>query len=430
MLFGFFLQQMKRRNRRRSALVAVPALLETLEGRQLLTTPGMITGVGAEQTGPPEFDVTWAADENADHYEVEFTGDPIRFELTRTSQSTRLNINLGEFNQQSLFSNSYDIRVRGVGSEGELGEWSDTINFIFEGLPNDPAPPAFIDSTLALNNSYFVETAGSQISWNWNGYTPVYDVWINKIEAEGPVIHLRDTVNQSRFVADSAFEPGTYKFWARARHPERVDNYVSEWVGPLTTVIGNAQPEVTGPITTTSAQPEITWGDGADGVPFELWVNQEGGASKVIYETDLSGNSFTPSTDLADGTYSAWVRQTPATSGPLPWSSRFRFVVGGAGIPGTTSVNVTGETGNVNFSWNSAANATTYDLYVTRTTDGSRLYGSQSIDVLQFSETEITNSAVSYRAWLRAFNSDGVAGAWSNAVTFGIDSSGQVVVYG
>lgn len=394
----------------------------------MLTAPGMIEGVSAYQAGPPILGVTWTADSDAVSYEIKLSGDPIRFEHTGTQMGNDYFLDIYSFGQQSLGNNSYNIQVRGVGSEGEFGEWSETINYIFEGLPADPGPPVFGENTLALEDQYFEETPEDSIQWNWNGTTPIYDVWINKEEPTGPEIYHTGTTEQSSFQADTAFEDGIYKFWARARHPERLDNYISNWVGPITTVIGSAQPELTGPTSTGSVRPEITWNGGAADVPFELWVNLEGGASRVIFESDLTGNSYIPDADLANGTYSAWVRQVPATSGPLPWSSRFRFVVGGAGIPVTPQLNVTGELADLTFAWDTTQNADRYDIWVTKTTVGSRLYGSQSVAELQYHETEITEANVGYRAWLRAFNSDGVAGNWSTALSFYFDSSGQVVI--
>lgn len=428
MIFQIPFRSLRRNLRRRAALCTTPAILETLESRRLLTTPGMIEGVIAYQSGPPSLGVSWNPDDDAVSYEVKLSGDPIRFEFTGTALGNEYELDMYSFNQQSLTNNSYNIQVRGVGSEGEFGEWSETINYIFEGLPPDPGPPVFSENTLGLEDQYFEETPESLIRWNWNGTTPIYDVWINKEGPTGPTIYHREATQQSSFEADEPFEDGIYKFWARARHPERLDNYISEWVGPITTVIGSAQPELTGPTSNDSVRPEITWDGGTADVPFELWVNQEGGSSKVIYEAGLASNSYTPGVDLADGTYSAWVRQTPATSGPLPWSSRYRFVVGGAGIPGTPQLGVTGQLGDLTFAWDAAQNADRYDLWVTNTTVGSRLYGNESVTGLQYTETEITESSHLYRGWLRAFNSDGVVGNWSSALTFYFDSAGQVVI--
>lgn len=427
-IFPVRLSTFKARRRRRATANAVPAILETLEGRRLLTAPGMIEGVAAFQDGPPRLAVTWQADINAARYEVEFTGDPIRFELTRSTNLESLTLDMTSFGQDSLRQNSYDIRVRGESSEGEFGEWSDTINFIFEGLPAEPGPPVFSEFTLSRHNNYFEETPQQSMGWFWNGTTPQFDVWINKIEAAGPSIYVRDSVAGSSFRADEPFEAGVYKFWARAKHPERVDKYVSEWVGPLTTVIGSAQPELSGPTTSQSSRPEITWEGGAADIPFELWVNVEGGASKVIFESGIAGNTFTPSSDLADGIYNAWVRQTPTTSNALPWSSRFRFVVGGAGIPATAELQVSGTAGNVTFQWSAAANSIHYDLYVTDIRIGSRGFGSETITDLDYVETTIVDTDQVYRAWLRGHNADGIAGSWSSAVTFRFNSSGEVIL--
>lgn len=428
MIFRTLFQTGSRRSRRKPSFRTTPAVLETLEARRLLTVPAMIEGVNAYQAGPPILGVEWTADADAVRYEVRLSGDPIRFEFSSPSIETEYFLDIYSFNQQSLGNNSYNIQVRGVGSEGELGEWSDTINYIFEGLPPDPGPPVFNESILGLHDQYFEETPETPIRWNWNGTTPIYDVWINKEESSGPTIYHTGTTDGSSFQAEEAFEDGIYKFWARARHPERLDNYISEWVGPITTAIGSAQPQLNGPTSTESVRPEITWDGGTPDVPFELWVNQEGGTSKVIFESGLTGNSYTPGVDLADGTYSAWVRQTPATSGPLPWSNRFRFVVGGAGIPGTPALNVSGELADLTFTWDTTENADRYDIWVTDTRVGSRLYGSQSVTGLQYIETGITESNIGYRAWLRAFNADGVAGSWSTVLTFSLDSSGQIVI--
>jgi hypothetical protein len=107
---------------------------------------------------------------------------------------------------------------------------------------------------------------------------------------------------------------------------------------------GAAPPEVTAPIQNEApTRPEITWSAGVPGVPYQLWVQNENGV--LINQSAITGTSFTPDNDLADGVYSAWVRQLPANGQPLPWSSRYQFAVGQSSLP---EVPVLGFTPNLN----------------------------------------------------------------------------------
>lgn len=198
---------------------------------------------------------------------------------------------------------------------------------------------------------------------------------------------------------------------------------------------GAAPPEVTAPIQNEApTRPEITWSAGVPGVPYQLWVQNENGV--LINQSAITGTSFTPDNDLADGVYSAWVRQLPANGQPLPWSSRYQFAVGQSSLP---EVPVLGFTPSLNgdavedrraiFTWDAAANATRYELFISQSRTGNLVLRKDDITA-----TNVTTEALSnvgeggrYRAWLRSIGPNGEESQWSEFVPISIHSdTGEV----
>ena len=413
----------RRSARRRKALATgTSAAVDTLECRRLLVAPQMIENVQASQYGPPEMGITWDADPDAAQYEVRVMGTPIEFSETAFVTGTEYVVT---FTEQRHFANSYDIAVRGIDSTGLVGPWSDTINYIFESLPADPMPPSWPQFALDQIGQY-----KQNATWIWSGNTPEYDVWISQEGVVGPV--RRETVTLSQYEMGTSFDPGIYKIWVRGRDTTRVVDYESGWVGPITSALGGQQPEVTGPTTAATARPTITWDIGVPGIDYQLWVNKVGGRSKVILESGLDTNSFMATADMEDGIYQAWVRQMPAQSQPLPWSSAFRFAVGSSfGIPAIPVLSATGSNFNIDLTWATVDGASRYEVWFA----DARVGRVDSLSPTDLTETEYSTGTLTprangsiYRAWIRAVSAQDIASGWSDVVTFFLAPDGSVQV--
>lgn len=404
------------RRRRQGPTVGAAAAVDVLEDRRLLVAPQMIEGVTAEQTGPPSLGIMWDTDANAAQYEVRIEGTHFKF-----TEQTIVSTNQHEviFGGQDFFGNTYDIAVRGISSEGEVGPWSDTIGAVFEGVPNDPEPPEFIDSY--LDGPYYTRPH----NFIFRGGLPEYDIWVNKDGVDGP--YRQETVTSNGFALDSEFGGGVFKIWIRGRDTRLVDEYESAWIGPMTVAIGGEQTVMTGPTDPGSSQPTFTWTEGVPDVDYQLWVNAVDGPTKVILETDLTTNSFTVDSDLPDGAYEAFVRQTPTSSAALPWSEPFRFGVGADfAIPVAPTLDVSGENFILDLTWNDVDHADSYEIWLADVSRG-RILGEAGLTETQFTTDELATGVrgTGFRAWVRAFSAAGTPGNWSDPVTLYMRTDGS-----
>ncbi|MFN8708661.1 MAG: fibronectin type III domain-containing protein, partial [Planctomyces sp.] len=84
-----------------------------------------------------------------------------------------------------------------------------------------------------------------------------------------------------------------------------------------------------------SALPTFNWQPVTGAVRYELWVNRiDVSLSKVIFDTNLTGTSFTSLSSLtAGGQYRAWVRAVSATGEFGAWSTGLNFTVASVVVP-------------------------------------------------------------------------------------------------
>ncbi len=130
------------------------------------------------------------------------------------------------------------------------------------------------------------------------------------------------------FTATSDLPEGDYRAWIRVtpsggvplRWSDAFDFTVGAGTDPGTT-------EVTSVTGADTARPAIFWAVAANAVRYELWVNQVGGTTRIIHETDLTGLEFTAVEDLASGSYRIWLRAFNATDVVGAWSAAFDFTI-------------------------------------------------------------------------------------------------------
>lgn len=438
-----FFRKPKRRRQRRGHIIHtdVTSAAEVLETRRVLAAPVdpvVITGV--EYPSGSTTYVTFDA-----------VGDATRYELWVSDASFRNGLvpeGRGSTTRQEFFSND-DLRynrelltidgrrlrlwARGVNDDG-AGPWGPAFNMIVGGV--DPW------DQVRLNESAVYLGFGKQTvsaSWNpliWNRWDAAgllatrYEIWANH---DGTRV-INEETTSSEFQSEE-LETGLYKIWVRAES----EVYNAPWSKPMLVAVGADRPELTGPVINEAPlRPEITWSAGLDGLNYQVWVQAEG-QGVVINETGVTGTSYTPTTDLADGLYSAWVRQVTDSGEALPWSSRYRFAVGVSRLPETPVLQLTP---NLNgddvedyraiFTWNAAANATRFELHISRRFDGVKVFGADDLTGTTFTTPVLATGG--YRAWLRSIGANGELSLWSEAyvdfsVLSGPNRAGEVVLF-
>ncbi|MEP3481738.1 MAG: peptidylprolyl isomerase [Fuerstiella sp.] len=350
-----------------------------------------IGSVTALESNPLRVTVDWVAVDQAVQYQVWITDSSgqvvVNQNVADTSYVTDFDLESGE---------SYRVWVRGVNHRFN-GLWSPVQSFSVD-LNTDPV-------TITTASSVIADSARPLIEWDSPADHDSYEIWISEVGTAGAF--LQDSTTDTSYQPGSDLPDGVYQVWVRPAASTGI-----AWSSPIVIAVGS-QAQVTGPTGTVGEAPTITWSTGIPGTTTQLWVN--GPSGRVVFETGLTGTSFTVPETLPDGAYTAWVRQAPAAGGVLAWSTAFRFEVGASTVPGVPNLSVTVEGNDVTFDWDPVENAVRFELWVNSPTTTQVI-----------SETELTGTSFqgtlsesgSHRAWLRAFNADGNSGAWTAVEVF------------
>jgi hypothetical protein len=208
----------------------------------------------------------------------------------------------------------YHAWVRGVAADGTAGGWSRTT--IFYVMPS----PTITQG----QNSTFDRTP----TFAWDGLTGAvkYEVFVQDRVRRETTLYQQNITGNS-FTPPADLPDGLYRWWAIGVSPDNVRSY---WTDPMDIHIGG-RTDLLNPVGTTSdTTPTFNW-RAVDGVQrYDLWVDQIGGQSQIIRQTQLGGLGFTPSSALAAGSYRAWVRAISITGEVSPWSLANEFTVGNA----------------------------------------------------------------------------------------------------
>ncbi len=374
---------------------ATSTMTVTVPLSSALTAPG-----GEVYSRRPTF--TWSTAAQATEYGlwVNRVGGPTAIihepALTETSFTPATDLPFGE----------YRVWVRPKNG-GTNGIWSPPATFSI----------ALQKPTVTSPSVYDVTERRPVIGWTASADATEYDLWLSRVGSGSSLVIREPELTSTEFTPASDLADGVYRVWVRAK----AESVVSAWSTGLTfeVVIGKA-PVITAPTgIVATARPEFTW-TGNESDTHELWVNQIGGAARVIHETAITGTSFTPSFDLANATYKVWARKRPATGEAGTWSIPVQFIVGVP--PGSTQISsiTDTDTARPTFAWSAAPNAVRYELWVNDLTRNViRVIHQTSLTELQHTAT-VDLAAGQYRAWIRAVAAGNVAGAWSGASNFTI----------
>jgi hypothetical protein len=257
--------------------------------------------------------------------------------------------------------------------------------------------------------------------WSAVPDTTRYDLWVSQLKPS-----YVSPVFRNQFVATNSYEMttslglGTFQWWVRAYD---ADGNVGDWSQPATFTIN--RPTITSPKPVTlDTTPTITWTN--LGAPrYELWVNQVGGTNKIIYQSALTTNSFTPTAPLPNGTYDVWVRTIAADGEAGLWSPKYQFQMDyRVGTETISPVGVTTDTTPA-FTWKAIEGAVSYNLWVHNLTTGVQKFIFVSVPHVN-GRAQITYTppnpmpAGSYRWWVQAVPASGTFVSYSAPKDFQI----------
>jgi hypothetical protein len=293
---------------------------------------------------------------------------------------------------------------------------------LFTATPN----PTGLNEIVTFNGSTSTHpnpAAGSIVLWEWD-----FDWNPNNVAPTKPLTD--PTYNPyENFTQDTTGVSPTHAYSNPARTSYIVrlivtDNFGNKGFKDTTvTVAPPTKPVVSRPFpVTTDLTPTITW----QGSPakYGLKVDKVVVVSNVITSrtnvinlSNLTSTSYTPSSNLAIGRYEVTVTSTNGSG--TTTSNLYYFDI--------TQLNLTTPTGSTFdttpvFNWGAVAGTSRYDVWVNQTapTFKNQVIRNQFVPTNSY-ESPTTLGQGTYTWWVRAYDADGVAGAWSSSKTFTID---------
>lgn len=290
--------------------------------------------------------------------------------------------------------------VRGLSASGRPGRWSQRAD-------------ADIDRPVVTGPSHATATSSPLITWTNMEGAAHYDLFIYRTDIPGLAYRNRN-VPTAEF-GDVILADGTYKAWVR---PTDQQGNARLWSRPLDfTVAGGIPTTALKPLEVTrDARPEFEWLPVVGARSYEFYLTD---GTTIINETGLTSPSFTPTTDLAPGTWDWWVRSIDNTDTASGWTARNEFNVAVRVLSPTSTIS----DGAPILTWTPADISITsgYEVYVDR------------IDVAGFVHRENVSwgdnslqlpplKSGDYRAWVRAIGPFSTPFPWSGVAEFSVDA--------
>lgn len=199
----------------------------------------------------------------------------------------------------------YRVWVRGLAADGADGGWSASQDFVAVQVPA---------ITSGLNPTF--DTTPT-VAWTAVPGAASYEVYVLSINGNFKALHQKNIVGTT--FTWPTLPAGPYRYWVRATG-------ATVWSNPVD-IDTSGRTDVLTPIgSQTSVRPVISWRPVDQAIRYELWVNRLGVQDKIIYQTNLTSTSFTPTSNLPSGNYRVWVRAVSSTL-TAPWSVPVDFTI-------------------------------------------------------------------------------------------------------
>ncbi|MEZ6061670.1 MAG: hypothetical protein R3C19_15085 [Planctomycetaceae bacterium] len=322
-----------------------------------------------------------------------------------------------------LNNGQYRIWVRPLADDGEPGLWSPAYDLQVD----------FRVGPTAISPTGTVTDRTPEFVWTAIDGADHYELWVNRAGSNPAtrVIYNNDIphVNGATTIkytdpAVKLINPG-HRWWVRAF---TADGTPGAWSAVQTFFI--PAPAMTGPsgAITNTGRPTFTWTGVPEYVRYELWVNNTTtGVSRAVYETQLTGTSFTPDLPLQNGTFRAWVRGFDAQGNDSQWSNPIVFSINTAPTNAPTLLSPSGVTtdNTPTFTWNAGGPAVAYELILKQITNLGQQEVAHPTGITGTSYQQTTLlSPGTYRWWVRGLNVDGnPSTAWSQPRDFRVVSA-------
>lgn len=314
---------------------------------------------------------------------------------------------------EPLTSGTYYIAVSGTGEYGALGQYTLTTQVT-------PAPPAPVMS----NPTGTITSPRPVFEWTSVSGVDHYELVVAN-QTTGQTTYYQAASPTASHTAFSDFLQGNYQ--ARVRAVTNMGQ-TSEWSSPTSFSLDiptPSRPSVTKPSgTVATLRPTFEWSASTNAASYTIWVNNLATGQRVSYTTGVTGTTWTPGSDLAEGRYRVWVQAVNSAAEASAWSPAvdFRIEIPAPSTPTVTSPSAVIHTAVARIEWTASAGAAGYDLWVRNLTTGEAQYireTSLPSDRTWFETPSLPQGT--YRVWVRASGATGKFSAWSPARDFIVD---------
>lgn len=206
---------------------------------------------------------------------------------------------------QDLPDANYEVLVRAQKNQ-YFGNWSASRFFDVGASPRITSP---------LAN----EQAGAQPKFNWTGISGAerYEIRVLNKDTNDYVIQVSNVTGIS-YTPATKLPLGEYQVTVRAIS---LIGDITDWSDPVSFVGGSA-PVISSPThnSSTGGKPLITWSRVDGATSYNVRIVNIASNAVVVQTGNLTGTSFTPSTNLASGKYRVWVRAVSVQGHVSGWS--------------------------------------------------------------------------------------------------------------
>ncbi|MBL8820773.1 MAG: hypothetical protein JNL58_32425, partial [Planctomyces sp.] len=194
----------------------------------------------------------------------------------------------------------YRVWVRGIAADGMLAAWSMANEFFIA-----PAPQI-------LNNHSSTFDRTPQLEWSSVTGAAAYEVFVRNMN-NGQTVYNQTNITGTQWTPPADLAVGPYRWWVLGVSANGVRGL---WSAPTDLYVGG-RPILENP-TPGAAGTSLTlnWQAVEGAQKYELWVTQLSTMTRVIYETELTQNSFVTASSMESGAYRMWVRAV-STSGEM-----------------------------------------------------------------------------------------------------------------
>jgi hypothetical protein len=383
-----------------------------------LAVPTPLGPTGSSVTTPTFF---WTEVASADHYDL-WVSDLTTGQVLHNQNVTNppvLPVAIYSFGQALTAGHSYRFWVRDFDSFGHASAWSSFMDFTAYALP---APTV---------NAPSFSGSGTTPTFSWSAITGAarYEVWVDDVTAGQSQVLWNANVSSTTWTPQSSVYRGdTYRIWVRAFDSA---GETSGWsaakdfsLAPLAVpgLTGPLNGSVPGGVNTTGPRPTFTWCAVTGADFYDLWVTDlTTGQNPVLRNLTISGTSYVFGQALTAGhNYRVWVRALDRAGDASAWSNPLDFSPAALdaptpGMPSGTYVRATPPI----FTWTPVSGANHYEIVVV---DPSRSVSQPLLAVnvngTVWASSYVLTTFTPYIWWVRAFDSAGNAGAWSQESEF------------